>query len=300
MSAAQPLVANLTIPAFVNRAAGSAARAWDALRSDRRFRVRDLEPAHIADAVRAEAHRGTPRLLVCGGDGTLSAALGAAAGTPLEIAVLPGGTLNHFARDFGLPTDDLASALDIAVGGTGHPVDLGYVNGHPILNTSSVGVYVNFVRRRERLEPRLGYRLASAAAAAAVWRKPQALAVALQTGDGGHCVLKTPLLFVGIQERVLDRAGLGVRRPGGARALHILAVKEHTRVRVHGLAFRAAAEGVQALVSDDEIECHLTTAATVAMPRRDAATIAVDGELLRVVPPLRYDFVPGAVRVVRW
>jgi diacylglycerol kinase family enzyme len=186
-------------------------------------------------------------------------------------------------------------------------VDLGYVNGHPILNTSSVGVYVNFVRRRERLERRLGYRLASAAAAAAVWRNPQALAVALQTADGAHRLLKTPLLFVGIQERVLDRAGpgarragLGARRAGGARALHILAVKEHTRVRVHGLAFRAAAVGVQTLVSDDEIECHLTTAATVAMPRRGAATIAVDGELLRVTPPLRYEFVPGAVRVVRW
>jgi hypothetical protein len=36
------------------------------------------------------------------------------------------------------------------------------------------------------------------------------------------------------------------------------------------------------------------------MPRRDAATIAADGELLRVAPPLRYEFVPGAVTVVRW
>lgn len=300
MSAVQQLVETLTMPAYVNRSAGGSARAWEALRSDRRFHVRELDPAGIADAVRAEARRGTPRLLVCGGDGTLSAAIGAAAGTALEIAVLPGGTLNHFARDFGIPTHDLGRALDIAVDATGQPVDLGYVNGHPILNTSSVGVYVNFVRRRERLERRLGYRLASALAAAAVWRTPQALTVALRTASGAHCLLKTPLLFVGIQERVLDRAGLGVRRAGGARALHILAVKEHARVRVHGLAIRAAAAGVQALVSDDEIECHVTTAATVAMPRRGAATIAVDGELLRVTPPLRYEFVPGAVRVVRW
>ena len=69
---------------------------------------------------------------------------------------------------------------------------------------------------------------------------------------------------------------------------------------VIGMAFRAAAVGIQALVSDDEIECHVTTAATVAMPRRGAATIAVDGELLRVTPPVRYEFVPRAVRVVRW
>ena len=299
MSAAQPVVATLPIPTLLNRAAGSSARAAHALRSDRRFHVREVEPAHIADAVRAEARRGTPRLLVCGGDGTLSAAIGAAAGTALEIALLPGGTLNHFARDFGVPGDDLTSALEIAVNGTAQPVDLGYVNGHPILNTSSVGVYVDFVRRRERLERHLGYRLASAAAAAAVWHNPQPLAVALHTADGAHRRLRTPLLFVGIQERVLDRAALGVRRAGGVRALHVLVVKEHTRLRIHRLAFRAAAVGIDAVVSDHEIECHLTTEATVAMPRR-TATVAVDGELLRLTPPLRYQFVPGAARVVRW
>jgi diacylglycerol kinase family enzyme len=258
-----------------------------------------VAPARIADAVRTEARRGTPRLLVCGGDGTLSAAMGAAAGTALEIAVFPGGTLNHFARDIGVPTDDPAGALDVAVNGTARPVDLGCVNGHAILNTSSVGVYVEFVRRRERLERHhLGYRLASVAAAAAVWGDPQALAVDLRTADGAHRRVLTPLLFVGIHERLLDRVNLGRRRAGGARALQILLVKEHTRIRIHRLAFRAAARGIDGLVSEDEIECHLTTAATVTMPR-PSATVAVDGELLTLTSPLTYEFAPGAVKVVR-
>src|SRR5579885_2328056 len=91
------------IPALLNPASGTATRALNVLQSDSRFQVRELDAMHIADAVRAEALVGTRRLLVSGGDGTLAAALAGAAGTALEVAILPGGTLNHFARDLGLP-----------------------------------------------------------------------------------------------------------------------------------------------------------------------------------------------------
>lgn len=292
--------ASAPIPAFVNPDAGSAERAFAALRADSRFELRELAPARIADAVRDEICHGTRRLLVSGGDGTVCAALGAAAGTALEIAVFPGGTLNHFARDVGLPLDDPAAALDIAASGTARPVDLGLVNGHAILNTSSVGVYVDFVRRREHLEQRVPYRPASVAAAIDVWHDPHALDVELITPDGVHHRLRTPLLFVGIQERVLDRAGLGARRAGGARALHILVVKaevEHARARIHALALKAAARGIEELISADEIECYLTNDAVVALPRQ-TDTIAIDGELLEVTSPLAYELVRDAARVV--
>jgi diacylglycerol kinase family enzyme len=287
----------MPIPVLLNPEAGSAARARAALRTDRRFHIREVEPANIADAVRGEADQGTRRLLICGGDGTLSAAVGAAAGTALEIAVFPGGTLNHFARDFGIPLENPAAALDVAATRIARPVDLGYVNGHVILNTSSVGVYPKFVGRREDLEQRLNYPLATVAAAADVWRDPQALAVDVQTADGARYHFQTPLLFVGVHERVLDRAGLGMRRANGARALHILVVKQHTRPRIHALAARAAARGVDGLVSENEIESHLTTPATVAMPNA-SCVVAIDGELIQATSPLRYQFVPAAVKVV--
>ena len=287
----------MLIPALLNPEAGSAARARAALRTDRRFRVCEVKPADVADAVRAEADRGTRRLLICGGDGTLSAALGAAAGTALEIGVFPGGTLNHFAGDFGIPLHNPAAALDVAATGMARPVDLGDVNGHVILNTSSVGVYPEFVRRREDLEQRLDYPLATVAAAADIWRDPQALAVDVQTADGAHHHFQTPLLFVGVHERVLGRAGLGMRRANGARALHILVVKQHRRSRVHALAAKAATRGVNDLVSENEIESYLTTRVTIAMPNA-SCMIAIDGELLQVTSPLRYQFVPGAVTVV--
>ena len=151
------------MPVLLNPGAGGAARARAALAGDARIELRELEPARMADAVRAEVDCGTPRVAVCGGDGTLSTSLGAAAGSALEVGIIPGGTLNHFARDCGIPLGDPRAALDVAVDGMAQPVDLGRVNGHPILNTSSVGVYVDFVRRRELLERRL--RIASLASA---------------------------------------------------------------------------------------------------------------------------------------
>ena len=288
---------NVAIPALLNPGAGSALRARAALNADARFRVVELEPRYIGDAVREEAGQGTTRLLVSGGDGTLSAALGAAAGTALEIAVFPGGTLNHFARDAGIPLDDPAAALDIAATGTPRPVDLGNVNGHAILNTSSLGLYTEFVRRREHLEHALNYRLASVAAAVGVWRDRRVTEVDLETAGGTRGRFRTPLLFVGVHERILGPAGLGMRRPGGARALHILVVKAPAPLRIRRLAFEPRGCGIQGLVPEKAIETYLTSNATVEIAD-GPGSIAIDGELLPITSPLRYEFVPGAVKVV--
>jgi diacylglycerol kinase family enzyme len=227
----------------------------------------------------------------------LSAALGAAAGTALEIAVFPGGTLNHFARDAGIPVDDPKAALEVAVHGAPRPVDLGNVNGQAILNTSSVGLYTEFVRRRDALERTMTYRAASVAAAAAVWRDRRILDVNLDAADGTRAHFRTPLLFVGIHERILTPAGLGTRRPGGARALHILVVREPPKLRAPTRPVRRRGAGSQAPPTERVVEAYLTSGATVEMTD-PPDTIAIDGELRTASWPLRYVFVPGAVRVV--
>src|SRR6476660_501085 len=131
--------------ALLNPRSGSADHARGLLESDSRFELREIEPGAILNAVRAEVDHGTARILICGGDGTIAAAVGAAAKSQLEIAILPGGTLNHFARDMGIPPADPVAALDLAATGRARPTDLGYVNGRAFLNTSAVGAYVDFV-----------------------------------------------------------------------------------------------------------------------------------------------------------
>jgi diacylglycerol kinase family enzyme len=239
---------------------------------------------------------------VSGGDGTVAQAVAAAAGTPLEVAVLPGGTLNHFARDLGLPVDDLAAALEVAATGTPRTIDLGYVNDRAVLNTSSLGAYVNFVRMRERLERWLGYWLASVVAALRVWLAIRGFVVTFRTDDGAERRYHTPLLFVGVGERALARddaedGGVGARARDGRRALHVLVVRESRPARVAALAFGALARGVDAIARTDALDAFLVEECTVTL-RRAWGRVSVDGELVRMKSPLRYSLVRDAARVV--
>jgi diacylglycerol kinase family enzyme/membrane-associated phospholipid phosphatase len=129
------------------------------------------EGEDVAAEIHAAASRpGTVALGVWGGDGTVGTAAAAAVEHSLPLLVLPGGTLNHFARDLG--TSSIDDAIDAVTKGHAASVDLGHVQvqrGLPdmpetselaMLNTASVGVYPNLVRRRERLQPALGKPLA--------------------------------------------------------------------------------------------------------------------------------------------
>lgn len=117
---------------------------------------------------------GTAALGVWGGDGTVGTAAAAAVEHDLPLLVLPGGTLNHFARDAG--TGSLKEAVMAANRGEAALADVGLVTvergmaGNPgtaellMLNTASIGLYPNFVRRREMLQPALGKPLAGVVA----------------------------------------------------------------------------------------------------------------------------------------
>ena len=117
---------------------------------------------------------GVVALGVWGGDGTVGTAAAAAVEHSLPLLVLPGGTLNHFARDAGTPT--LTAAVAAASRGEAARADLGLVaveRGLPdspeqvhltMLNTASIGLYPNLVRRRELLQPSLGKPLAGVVA----------------------------------------------------------------------------------------------------------------------------------------
>jgi diacylglycerol kinase family enzyme/membrane-associated phospholipid phosphatase len=99
-------------------------------------------------------------LAVAGGDGTVAAVASVAADYGLPLALIPAGTLNHFARDVGLrsmPEADAATEAGTAVG-----IDLGEVeigSGDDterrwFVNTASIGGYPEMVRRREKLQQR--------------------------------------------------------------------------------------------------------------------------------------------------
>ncbi len=114
---------------------------------------------------------------IMGGDGSINAAAQRALETKRPLAVFPGGTLNHFARDAGLAgCDDAVGAVQR---GELVAVDVGMIAGKPFLNTASFGAYPELVDARERMEGRLGKWLAMLVAAFGVLRRAVPMPVEL-------------------------------------------------------------------------------------------------------------------------
>src|SRR3569833_16414 len=93
------------IRAFVNPLAGNADAARGALTAVGGFDIREVAPDKLAASVRDALREGAPRVLIAGGDGSVASAATSLAGTDAELAILPCGTLNHLAKDLGLPLD---------------------------------------------------------------------------------------------------------------------------------------------------------------------------------------------------
>jgi len=281
------------IPAFVNPLAGNADAARGALNAVGGFEIRDVAPEMLAGDVRRAIQDGARRVLIAGGDGSLASAASALSGSGAELAILPCGTLNHLAKDLGVPLD-LEAAARIARDGTAVRVDAATVNDRLFLNTSSVGAYVTFVRAREGLEHRLGYHVASFVAGIRLLFALPTFRVTLQV-EGIAREYVTPLVFIGVGERELKLPALGARIPGGKSGLHVMVIRRRSGARTLALAFAAAARGVDAVARTPALDSFLVDSCRIE-PRTHRA--AIDGELVKVDPPLEYQHVPGCLRVV--
>lgn len=283
------------IPAFVNPDGGSAKKALGALERSEGFDVRLAGPRELPEVLAEAIAAGVPRLLVAGGDGTIELAAAALAGGPVELAVLPGGTLNHFARDHGIPTDP-DEALAVARTGVVRTTDVGYLNDQLFINTSSVGAYVHFVRTRDRIERFCGYRVASLLAGVRVLLTPRDIPVRLEVA-GEVSLYATPLVFVGVGERNLGLPGLGQRVPGGARGLHVVLLRGRRQARRFARAYGQVARGLPVEEKKFGVDSALVESLRLDLPGR-ATHIAEDGEIKTVKTPLEYRLGRDALRVV--
>lgn len=164
---APPLPGGKGLTVVVNGKSGSSDGAVEALR-ERLPDVKIIEWDPEDDL--AEAVGGDPLALgVAGGDGTVATVAALAQERNLPLAVFPFGTLNHFAKAIGLPTDeDTALAVEA---GTAGAVDVARINGEVFLNTAGIGGYPQMVIRRDRYTRRMGKWPATALALVRTLRK---------------------------------------------------------------------------------------------------------------------------------
>src|SRR6266446_4349799 len=159
--------------------------------------VQRVQGPQLMDAARAAADSDADVVVLGGGDGTVSAGANALAGTGRIMGVLPLGTLNHFARDLGVPTD-LEEAVRAIAQGAPRDVDVGEANGRVFVNNSSIGLYPLMVSLRNVWMEHKGMHkwVAMGRAALGTLRRFPVVRIALRMSEGGLLVT-TPMVFIG-------------------------------------------------------------------------------------------------------
>ncbi len=256
--------------------------------------LRALPGPEIAAAARAfVTSRSADAVVAAGGDGTISAVAGALAGSDVPLGIVAMGTLNHFARDLGLPLEVKQAAAVIAAGRT-RQVDVAELNGRVFVNNSSVGLYPFMVARRtEQQRHGLGKALATLPATlqtllGASWHR---LGIA---AAGERKAVRTPCIFVGNNAYETGLADFGSRKSLERGELDVQVIKQQTRLGLLLLPFKIAlgladpARDVQAFRC---AELELTS-------RSPRLRVSLDGEIATLSSPLRYRSRPGALRVL--
>jgi diacylglycerol kinase family enzyme len=283
-----------TLKAFLNAACGNAEAAREAI-GVAGFELEAVQPKEMEACLQKAIDEGTKRILVAGGDGTIATAAALVARSGTELAILPGGTLNHFARDHGIPTD-LGKAALIASDGPVVGADIGYVNDCVFLNTSSLGAYVTFVRERERFEKHFGYSIASVIAFAKMMSEIRTFSVTFEV-DGQKKTYRASLVFIGVGERELKLPILGSRVKNGRRGLHVMIVKGGKRARLFALALAGITRGRHEADKLPEFTEFLVDSCRIDLTR-PTSTIGLDGELKRFRTPLDYHIERDALKLV--
>jgi diacylglycerol kinase family enzyme len=250
-------------------------------------RARGIEPIELRAGTDLEALArdavagGADALAMAGGDGSQAVVAAVAAEHGLPYACVPAGTRNHFALDLGVDRDDVVGALDAFVEGGERRVDLAEVNGRVFVNNVSLGLYAEAVQRE-------GYREAK-----------------LRT------LMDTLPDVLGPDGAGLD---LGWTGPGGRRHRSGAAILvSNNRYRLG----RAVGSGTRPRIDDGLLGITVAggpsgrgergrlpqrpwrewTAADFEVEADHPVPAGVDGEALRLEPPLRFRIRPGALRV---
>jgi diacylglycerol kinase (ATP) len=135
ISASRREIGEVTL--LTNPASGHGNAPHAAERAVAQFQRRDVDVVEIIGRDADHARRlidetltkGTDALVVAGGDGIISLALQALARSDVPLGIIPAGTGNDHAREYGLPTGDPEAAADVVCDGWVETVDLGHIRG---------------------------------------------------------------------------------------------------------------------------------------------------------------------------
>ena len=251
--------------------------------------IRLLKPRDMAPAI-AEAARGPhDTIIIGGGDGSVSCAAAALAGSDKVLGVLPFGTLNLLARDLGMPSDPKEAVAALA-SAKPRGIDLARVAGRPFHSLSGLGFFSQMARAREEVRGHpLGRFLGVALAALRAVQRTATFTLEI-SADGRHSSAEALAVLI-----TNNRFGPDWRRKQLNEGVLEILIAENAG----GLAkLKASADLVTGgWRESDGIRSIIAREVTISRHRRHVWT-ATDGELSREPIPLRYQIVPAALNVL--
>jgi diacylglycerol kinase family enzyme len=249
----------------------------------REARARGVEPVelHLGDdlatLVRDAVAGGADAVGVAGGDGTQAIVAAIASERGLPYVCVPAGTRNHFALDLGVDRDDVVGALDAFTKGRERVVDLAEVNGRVFVNNVSLGVYAEAVQQE-------GYRdakLRTIAQTMPTVLGPAGESLDLRfTGADGHEHKTGAVVLVSNDPYRLGRAIASGTRP-------------RLDAGVLGITVLQAGAG-----RNGEKRVEQWSAPSFEVTSDAPIAAGIDGEALKLEPPLRFRTKPQALRVL--
>ena len=248
--------------------------------------------AQLTTKARELAASGVDAVVAAGGDGTVSAVAAGLVDGKVALGVIPLGTLNHFSKDLGIT--DLETALDAIAAGHTESVDVGEVNGRVFVNNSSIGLYPEMVARRDAGRRMYGRGKWHAMVRAAFRTLLRFRLLHIAIGLAGRVMTaRTPFVFVGNNEYSRDIGTLGTRRRLDRGRLSIYTIRATRRLHMFWVMVRAVFRRNE----PDDFEAHAVERADI-VSRKHLLSVALDGEVVRMKPPLQYRTRPGALRVI--
>ena len=250
-------------------------------------RSRGIEPIELGPPwdlerlVRDAVAAGADGLAMAGGDGSQAIVAAIAAELSLPYACIPAGTRNHFALDLGVDRDDVVGALDAFVDGGERRVDLAEVNGRVFVNNVSLGLYADAVQHEGYRDAKLRTILDTVPEVLG----PDATGLDLRwTGPGGHEHRSGAAILVSNNRYRLGRAvGSGTRPRIDDGLLGITVAGAPTGGGEHGRLPQRPWRG--------------WTASRFKVDSDHPVPAGIDGEAVKLDPPLRFRIRAGVLRV---
>lgn len=253
-------------------------------------RPADIERQAQRAVQRAREHAGA--VVAAGGDGTINAVAQAALPFQLAFGIVPQGTFNYSGRAHGIPLE-VDSATRALLHVRLKPVQVGVVNDRIFLVNASLGLYPQALEEREEVEAQFGRKRAVAiwAGLRTLLREHRLLSLEISY-DLEHEIVRTPTLFVGNNPLQLERVGLPEAIDVEHRQLAAVVVRTHQPAALLWLALRGALGQLGDAKHVRNFSFRRMTVNPWLRYGQHSIKMAVDGEVLRMRPPLQFHVAP--------